>query len=117
MPTRETNPHALNVLESDDWRRIDGENVQQVYDATDEAFDKIRAGGGPFFFWVTMERLSSHTSSDDQKLYRSDEELRVLEKFDPLKCWKDQLIEEGIVTAEEYAKVDEIGRASCREGV
>src|SRR5438128_10025238 len=54
-----------------------------------------------------MERLSSHTSSDDQKLYRSDEELRVLEKFDPLKCWKDQLIEEGIVTAEEYAKLDE----------
>src|SRR6266487_4607483 len=53
-----------------------------------------------------MERLSSHTSSDDQKLYRSDEELRVLEKFDPLKCWKDRLIEEGIITAEEFAKLD-----------
>src|SRR5436189_4371313 len=107
MPTRKTNPLALNVLESDNWRQIEGQNVQQVYEATVEAFEKIRAGGGPFFFWVTMERLSSHTSSDDQKLYRSDEELRVLEKFDPLKCWKDQLIEEGIVTAEEYAKLDE----------
>src|SRR5438034_662219 len=107
MPTRKTNPLALNVLESDNWRQIEGQNVQQVYEATAEAFEKIRTGGGPFFFWVTMERLSSHTSSDDQKLYRSDEELRVLEKFDPLKCWKDQLIEEGIVTAEEYAKVDE----------
>src|SRR6184192_3567384 len=107
MPTRKTNPLALNVLESDNWRQIEGQNVQQVYEATAEAFEKIRAGGAPFFFWVTMERLSSHTSSDDQKLYRSDEELRVLEKFDPLKCWKDQLIEEGIVTAEEYAKLDE----------
>ena len=80
--------------------------MQQVYNATAEAFDKIRAGGGPFFFWIKMERLSSHTSSDDQKLYRSEEELRVLEKFDPLKCWKDQLIEGGIMTAEEFAKLD-----------
>ncbi len=106
MPTRKTNPLALNVLESDNWRRIDGENVQQVYDATAEAFDKIRASGGPFFFWINMERLSSHTSSDDQKLYRSEEELSGLEKCDPLKCWKDQLIEEGIITAEEFAKLE-----------
>lgn len=106
MPTRKTNPLALNVLKSEDWRRIDGENVQHVYDAAAEAFEKIRAGCGPFFFWIKMERLSSHTSSDDQKLYRSEDELQVLEKFDPLICWKDQLIEEGIITAEEFAKLD-----------
>src|SRR2546421_663641 len=95
MPTRKTNPLALNVLEADDWRRIDGNNVQQVYDATAEAFAKIRVGSGPFFFWINMERLSSHTSSDDQKLYRSAEELQTLETFDPLKCWKDCLVKEG----------------------
>src|SRR5216117_2560454 len=106
MPTRTTNPLALNVLEPDNWRRIDGQNVEQVYDATAEAFEKIRAGSGPFFFWIKMERLSSHTSSDDQKLYRREKELRDLEKFDPLKCWKDQLIEEGIITVEEFAKLD-----------
>jgi 2-oxoisovalerate dehydrogenase E1 component len=106
MPTRETNPLALNVLEPDNWRRINGENVQQVYDAAAEAFEKIRAGCGPFFFWIKMERLSSHTSSDDQKLYRSEDELRILEKFDPLICWKDQLIEEGIITGEEFTKLD-----------
>jgi len=107
MPTRKTNPLALNVLESDNWRQIEGQNVQQIYEATAEAFEKLRADGGPFFFWVTMERLSSHTSSDDQKLYRAEEELRGLEKFDPLKCWKDRLIEESIITAEEYVKLDE----------
>src|SRR5213595_2733154 len=106
MPTRKNNPLALNVLQPDNWRRIEGQDVQQVYDATAEAFEKIRAGAGPFFFWIRMERLSSHTSSDDQKLYRSAEELEALEKSDPLKCWKDQLIEEGIITAEEFAKLD-----------
>jgi 2-oxoisovalerate dehydrogenase E1 component len=106
MPTRKNNPLALNVLEPDNWRRIEGQDVQQVYDATAEAFEKIRAGSGPFFFWIRMERLSSHTSSDDQKLYRSAEELQTLEKSDPLKCWKDQLIQEGVITAEEFAKLD-----------
>src|SRR5437763_2904160 len=107
MPTRKTNPLALNVLEPDNWRQIEGTDVQQIYDATAEAFEKIRTGNGPFFFWINMERLSSHTSSDDQKLYRSADELQALEKFDPLKCWKDRLIEEGVITAEDYAKRDE----------
>jgi 2-oxoisovalerate dehydrogenase E1 component len=106
MPTRKNNPLALNVLEPDNWRRLEGQDVQQIYDATTEAFEKIRAGSGPFFFWIRMERLSSHTSSDDQKLYRSAEELQALEKSDPLKCWKDQLILEGVITAEEFAKLD-----------
>jgi 2-oxoisovalerate dehydrogenase E1 component len=106
MPTRKNNPLALNVLEPDNWRRIEGQDVQQIYDATAEAFEKIRAGSGPFFFWIRMERLSSHTSSDDQKLYRSAEELQALEKSDPLKCWKDQLIQEGVISAEEFAKLD-----------
>jgi 2-oxoisovalerate dehydrogenase E1 component len=106
MPTRKTNPLALNILEQDNWRQIEGQDVQQIYDATANAFERIRAGGGPFFFWIKMERLSSHTSSDDQKLYRTAEELRDLEKFDPLMCWKDQLIKEGIITQKEYAELD-----------
>jgi 2-oxoisovalerate dehydrogenase E1 component len=106
MPTRKNNPLALNILEPDNWRRIEGQDVQQLYDATAEAFEKIRAGGGPFFFWIRMERLSSHTSSDDQKLYRSAEELQALENSDPLKYWKDQLIQESVITAEEFARLD-----------
>src|SRR5215467_8921067 len=106
MPTRTTNPLALEILEQDNWRQIEGQDVQQVYDATAEAFEKIRAGGGPFFFWIKMERLSSHTSSDDHKLYRSAEELRDLEKCDPLTGWTEQLIREGVITTNDYAELD-----------
>jgi len=106
MPTRKTNPLALDILEQENWRHIEGQDVQQVYDATAEAFAKIRAGGGPFFFWIKMERLSSHTSSDDQKLYRTAEELRDLEKSDPLTYWKDRLIKEGLITQKDYAELD-----------
>jgi len=104
--TRDTNPLALDALQPNDWRQIEGRDVQKIYDSAEEAINKIRAGNGPVFFWIKMERLSSHTSSDDQKLYRSAEELRELEKCDPLKCWKDQLIAEGVLSAEEFAKID-----------
>src|SRR5947199_7030701 len=106
MPTRETNPLVLGVLEASDWQQIDGHDVQKIYEAASAAMEKIRAGNGPAFFWVKMERLSSHTSSDDQKLYRSAEELQELDKCDPLKCWKDQLIKEGVISTEEFAKID-----------
>ena len=104
--TRDTNPLALDALQPNDWRQIEGRDVQKIYDSAEEAIDKIRAGNGPVFFWIKMERLSSHTSSDDQKLYRSAEELRELEKCDPLNYWKDQLIAEGVLSAEEFVKID-----------
>src|SRR5438128_6872078 len=106
MPTRETDPLVLGERQGSDWQQIDGRDVQKLYDAASVAMEGIRAGKGPAFFWIKMERLSSHTSSDDQKRYRSPEELRELEKCDPLKCWKDQLIEEGVITAEEFVKID-----------
>jgi 2-oxoisovalerate dehydrogenase E1 component len=105
-PTRKINPLALDVLQPNDWREVDGADVQKVYDAGFEAFESMRRGKGPAFFWVNMERLSSHTSSDDQKLYRSAEELAELEKGDPLRVWKERLIAEKLITAEEYAKLD-----------
>jgi 2-oxoisovalerate dehydrogenase E1 component len=105
-PTRKINPLALGVLEHDEWRELAGEAVQEIYNAAGDAIEKMRGGGGPHFWWVKMERLSSHTSSDDQKLYRTAEELAEIEKRDPVNCWKDQLIAEGALTSEEFAKID-----------
>jgi 2-oxoisovalerate dehydrogenase E1 component len=105
-PTRKINPLALDVVQPTDWREIDGANVEEVYTAAEEALAHIRAGKGPVFFWVMMERLSSHTSSDDHKLYRTAEELKASEECDPLRRWKEQLIAEGLMTEQEYAKLD-----------
>jgi 2-oxoisovalerate dehydrogenase E1 component len=105
-PTRKINPLALGVLDPNEWCELAGEGVQEIYNAAADALEKMRAGGGPHFWWVKMERLSSHTSSDDQKLYRSAEELIEIEKRDPVNFWKDQLIADGALTAEEFAKID-----------
>src|SRR5438874_2028525 len=113
-PTREINPIALDVLEPKEWKELAGEDVQQIYDAAAGAIEKMRAGGGPHFWWVTMERLSSHTSSDDQKLYRRAAELAEIEKRDPVKCWQEKLIAEGVLTPEEFAKIDNEIKARIR---
>ena len=105
-PTRKINPLALNVLEPEEWQQFAGEDVQGIYDAAASATEKMRAGGGPHFWWIKMERLSSHTSSDDQKLYRTAEELAECEKHDPVTCWKEKLISEGALGADEFAKID-----------
>ncbi|MFN2475283.1 MAG: thiamine pyrophosphate-dependent enzyme [Chthoniobacterales bacterium] len=105
-PTKKIHPRALEVINPADWQVIDGSDPQAVYDAGAEAFESMRAGGGPRFFWVDMERLSSHTSSDDQKLYRSAEELTECAGHDPLRVWSERLIADGVITSEEYEKLD-----------
>jgi 2-oxoisovalerate dehydrogenase E1 component len=106
-PTRQINPLAIDVLQPNDWRELDGADVPAVYEAGQEAIAHLRGGKGPVFFWVRMERLSSHTSSDDHKLYRSAEEIENLAAGDPLTKWKDGLIADGVLTAEAYSKLDQ----------
>ncbi len=105
-PTRKINPLALGVLPEERWRKVDGGQVDEVHAAAVEAFDQLRAGNGPVLWWVVMERLSSHTSSDDHKLYRSAEEIAGLEKCDPIRGWKERLIEEGALTDEEFVQLE-----------
>src|SRR5205085_3476478 len=81
-------------------------DVGEIYDQAAAAFAHIRAGNGPVFFWLMMERLSSHTSSDDQKLYRTADELKKCEECDPLRKWKERVISERLITESDYIKLD-----------
>jgi len=105
-PTRKINPLALDVLQPNDWQIIDAHDVEKVYEASAHAIEHMRAGKGPVFFWAMMERLSSHTSSDDHKLYRNADEIALLEEKDPVKVWKDRLIEQGLISADDYEKLE-----------
>jgi 2-oxoisovalerate dehydrogenase E1 component len=106
-PTRRINPRALGVLNEEQWRTVDGWDVEAVYLATEQAIADIRAGRGPVLLWAKMERLSSHTSSDDQAIYRSKEDLAGLAARDPLRQLKEQLIAEGELTEEDFAQLDQ----------
>lgn len=106
-PTRHTNPLALNVLAAEEWVIVDAWDPEHVYAVAAELMPRIRAGAGPAFLWLKMERLSSHTSSDDQKIYRSADELATLAQRDPLRVLKEQLIAEGALTPEQFGRLEE----------
>lgn len=114
-PTRGINPRALNVLNEEQWRTVDGWDVEAVHRTAEQALAEIRAGRGPVLLWVKLERLSSHTSSDDQAIYRSKAELADLSARDPLVHLKNQLIAEGELTEEAYATLEQETKQRVRE--
>ncbi len=105
-PTRRSNPLVLNVLAAEEWQLVDGWDVEQVHGMAAEALARIRSGGGPVFMWMKLERLTSHTSSDDQKIYRSTQELATLSERDPLRFLKDQLVAEGALAPSDFERLD-----------
>ncbi|HQF38056.1 MAG TPA: thiamine pyrophosphate-dependent enzyme [Opitutaceae bacterium] len=105
-PTRKTNPYALGVLAREQWQVVDGSDVLAVHAAAAAALARLRAGEGPAMLWIHTERLASHTSSDDHKLYRSAEDLERIAGRDPLSVFKQQLLAEGLLTEEAFAKLE-----------
>jgi 2-oxoisovalerate dehydrogenase E1 component len=114
-PTRRINPLALGALAPEVWRMVDGRSVQEMHRASVEAVARIRRGEGPACLWVRFERLSSHTSSDDQKLYRSAEELSHLAEGDPILRLRDDMIAAGLLTPEAYRELDQRIKEQVRQ--
>ena len=70
---------------------IDGCDIVAVYEATSEAAARARTGGGPTLIEARVERYLPHTSDDDDRRYRSAEEIEEARKRDPLKFLHDRL--------------------------
>ncbi len=105
-PTKGINPMALEVINRAQWRMVDGRDPEAVHAAAQQALADLRAGHGPVFFWVKLERLSSHTSSDDHALYRSKEAIAALEHADPIRQLKDRMIKLGELTEKDFTALE-----------
>jgi 2-oxoisovalerate dehydrogenase E1 component len=76
---------------------IDGNDALSVYSATKAAADRARAGDGPSLIEARTYRYYAHTSDDDDKLYRSREEVEQWRRRDPLILLKQYLIESRLL--------------------
>ena len=110
-PTAKLFPYRLGALGEQCLRHIDGREALTVHDAATEAITKARSGGGPTVIWCDLDRLCSHTSSDDQRLYRTIEDLATDQCRDPIDLLSQRLIAEGALTEQEWAaEVADIAR-------
>lgn len=67
-----------------DAYHVDGNDVMAVHAVTRQAADRIREGGGPALIEAQTYRFGGHSSSDDPKRYRSEDEFAAWELKDPL---------------------------------
>jgi 2-oxoisovalerate dehydrogenase E1 component alpha subunit len=81
-----------------DGRKVDGTDVFAVYAMMQELVAKARNGGGPSLIEARMYRITPHSSDDDDRSYRSREEVDEAKKSDPLLVGKRQLEAEGLLS-------------------
>ena len=94
MPTRKINPLAINVLQPERLAADRRSRCPTGLRRASEAFEKIRAGErSGLFLGENGTALQPHQFRRSKALPNARKNCESLEKCDPLKCWKEQLIE------------------------
>jgi pyruvate dehydrogenase E1 component alpha subunit len=64
--------------------RVDGNDLLAMHAVLETAADRARRGGGPTFVEALTYRIGAHSTSDDPTRYRTDEEVELWKKKDPV---------------------------------
>ncbi|KRM99888.1 thiamine pyrophosphate-dependent dehydrogenase E1 component subunit alpha [Loigolactobacillus rennini] len=85
---------------------VDGHDFTATYQAFAKAVSRAEKGKGPTLIEVMVDRLTGHSSDDNQNVYRSKEEMAALKENDNVPLFEKQLSEEKILTPAEIANID-----------
>lgn len=96
---------------------VDGNDVLAVWAATRRAVARARAGEGPTLIEARTYRLMAHSSGDDDRSYRTREEIAEWVKRDPVETFRQRLLADGVLDAESDERLqrevaDEVDRAT-----
>ncbi len=97
--------------------RVDGNDILAVYRTTKEAVDKARRGGGPTLIEAVTYRMGPHSSSDDPKRYRTEEELAEWQKRDPLTRFRKYLEKKEIWSEADEKKAQDNANSELDEAI
>ena len=86
---------------------VDGRDPVTCYVVSKEAVARARAGEGPTLIEALVDRLGAHSSEDDQRRYRTQEEIDHLALNDCLQQFKKRLLDEGVLSAEGVVELEE----------
>jgi len=86
--------------------RVDGNDPVAVYEATVRAAEHARSGQGPVLLEAMTYRFRGHSAQDTQK-YRTREEVEKYRQSDPNQRFRKRLIDEGVMTEEQAAQVEQ----------
>ncbi len=84
---------------------FDGCNLVESHARLNDAVAYLRAGNGPALAHAHVIRPYSHSLSDDERLYKTEEEREAEAKRDPITNMRDFLIQEALATEEELGAI------------
>lgn len=85
--------------------QVDGNDLFAVHAVTREAVERARGGGGPTLIEAVTYRVIGHSTSDDPRAYRKEEEVEPWRKKDPLERLQRYLIDRGAWSGEQEAEM------------
>jgi len=88
---------------------VDGNDVLACYAAMKQAHERARAGDGPTLIECKTYRFLGHTSDDDDKTYRSRDEVEQARDRDPVHVFGEYLRTSGVL--------DDVGAEELRAAV
>ncbi len=103
--TEKFNPFKLGIFDHGiNLVHVDARHPDRVFAAAEPAIERARSGNGPTIMVCELDRLCSHTSSDDHRVYRPQEEIDEMSDRDPIVVMANELIAAGELSAEDWEK-------------
>lgn len=96
---------------------VDGNDLFEVYRVFKEAVERARAGEGPSVIETNLYRLTPHSSDDDDRSYRSREEVEEHKRNDGLLRTRAALEAEGILTPAVLEEMESRARSLVDQAV
>jgi 2-oxoisovalerate dehydrogenase E1 component alpha subunit len=84
---------------------VDGTDLLAVYHVLKDAADRARRGDGPTLVEAKLYRFNPHSSDDDDRTYRSQDEVKAWRAHDPLARFETRLREIGALDDDAIAEV------------
>jgi pyruvate dehydrogenase E1 component alpha subunit len=95
---------------------VDGNDVSAVYEATQRAVERARKGEGPTLIECKTYRHKGHSRVDPAK-YRPKEEVEEWLAKDPIKRFKEKLLQTNTLTESEIQQIEKEVSAEIEEAV
>jgi pyruvate/2-oxoglutarate/acetoin dehydrogenase E1 component len=96
---------------------VDGNDPLDVYGAMHDAVRRARRGQGPTLVECKTYRYLAHTSDDDDRTYRTPEEVETWRKKDPLGRLRQYLIEQRLLPEQLEQELEADVRAEIDDAV
>jgi pyruvate dehydrogenase E1 component alpha subunit len=87
--------------------QADGNDILAMIVAAGEAVERARSGGGPTLIEAVTYRLGPHTTADDPKKYRADQEVEDWKPRDPLVRFAIYLQRRGVLNDKDRQQLEE----------